>query len=392
MIRKICLVTGSRSEFGLLRWLMKAINESSKLSLQVVATGMHLSPEYGLTYREIETSGFVIDEKVEMLINSDTAYSVTKSIGLGIIGFADVYRRLKPDLLLVLGDRFETFSAASAAMICGLPIAHLHGGETTEGVVDESMRHSITKFSHLHFVACKEYRNRVIQLGESPERIFNVGGLGVDAISKFTLMSRQDLELSLGLKLLDKSLLVTFHPLTIEGEDETILQTNAMLNALEDLRDTTIIFTMPNADSGGKAIKNLITNFVYKNTNAKAFTSLGQLLYFSCLANVDGVVGNSSSGLLEAPSFKIGSVNIGDRQKGRLCPQSVINCEPEKHAILTSIRKLYSRDFQAKVAKVKNPFARANTSEVIVSILENFPLAGILKKQFYDLPNCEIKK
>lgn len=385
MSRKICVVTGTRAEFGLLRWLMEAIKNHPELTLQVVATGMHLSPEFGSTYQEIEEAGFQIDAKVEMLLSSDTNTAITKSMGLGLIGFADTYERLAPDMLVVLGDRFEIFAATSAAMIAGIPIAHLHGGETTEGAFDEAIRHSITKMSHLHFVAADEYRRRVIQLGEHPDRVFNVGGMGIDAIKRIKLLSREELEQSLDFALGEKNLLITFHPVTLEGGASSAVQMRELLAALGELEDTTLIFTMPNADTGGRELGALVQQFAERYPRAKLYTSLGQLRYFSCLAQVDGVVGNSSSGLAEAPSFNIGTINIGDRQKGRLKSQSVIDCVPNSASILAALKTLYSTDFQANLATVKNPYGNGGACESIVKMLAEYPLGNIRKKQFYNL-------
>lgn len=386
MNRKICVVTGTRAEFGLLRWLMTEIAQHPKLELQVAATGMHLSPEFGSTYQEIEAAGFVIDAKVEMLLSADSNTSVTKSMGLGMIGFADAYERLQPDVVVVLGDRFEIFAATSAALIAGIPVAHLHGGETTEGAFDEAIRHSITKMSHLHFVAAEEYRNRVIQLGEQPARVFNVGGMGIDAIKRIELLDRAALEESMDFQLGDKNLLITFHPVTLEGQGSSTKQMQALLDALAEMKDTHLIFTMPNADTGGRELSRMVREFVEGRESASMYSSLGQLRYFSCLAQVDGVVGNSSSGLLEAPAFHIGTVNIGDRQKGRLKAQSVIDCDPSKEAILQAIAKLYSRDFLSSLQAVSNPYGNGGASKAIVKILADHPLDGLLKKSFYNLP------
>lgn len=385
MTRKVCVVTGTRAEFGLLRWLMGEVLSHPKLELQVIATGMHLSPEFGSTFREIEEAGFEIDARVEMLLSSDTNTAVTKSMGLGVIGFADAYDRLAPDIVVVLGDRFEIFAAASAAMIAGVPVAHLHGGETTEGAFDEAIRHSITKMSHLHFVAAEEYRQRVVQLGEHPDRVFNFGGMGIDAIKRIKLLSREELERSLQLSFGEKSLLVTFHPVTLEGGASSAAQMNELLTALEELDDTTLIFTMPNADTGGRELSAMVRRFAENRANARVYTSLGQLRYFSCLRQVGGVVGNSSSGLLEAPAFHIGTVNIGDRQKGRLKASSVIDCEPNHKAIAAAIEKLYSADFQAGLASASNPYGNGGASEAIVKVLAGYPLESIRKKAFYNL-------
>lgn len=384
MSRKICVVTGTRAEFGLLRWLMQEVQQTPELELQVLATGMHLSPEFGLTYREIEQAGFTIDARVEMLLSADTATAVTKSMGLGMIGYADAYARLYPDLIVVLGDRFEIFAATAAALIAGIPVAHLHGGETTEGAFDEAIRHSITKMSHLHFVAAEDYRRRVIQLGEKPERVFLVGGLGIDAIKRTALMTREELEASIDFKLGRRNLLITFHPVTLEGQSSGH-QMAELLAALGQLKDTHLIFTMPNADTGGRELTTMVDEFVANHANARVFSSLGQLRYLSCMKFVDAVVGNSSSGLAEAPSMGIATVNIGDRQKGRISAESVINCPPERQAIHDTIQHLYSQEFRKTLASVVNPYGSAGASERIVQILKDYPLDGILKKSFYNL-------
>lgn len=385
MSRKICVVTGTRAEFGLLRWLMQEIEASEALTLQVIATGMHLSPEFGLTYREIEQAGFNIDAKVEMLLSADTASAVTKSMGLGLIGYADAYARLAPDLIVVLGDRFEIFAAAAAAMIAGIPLAHLHGGETTEGAFDEAIRHSITKMSHLHFVAAQDYHDRVIQLGEQPERVFLVGGLGIDAIKRTPLMTRPELEASLDFSLGPRNLLVTFHPVTLESQSSAH-QMGELLKALDALPDTHLIFTMPNADTGGRELSAMVDAFVATHPNARAYSSLGQLRYLSCMQYVDAVVGNSSSGLAEAPSMGIGTIDIGDRQRGRLRASSVIHCEPTAELITHALATLYSPEFQASLAQVVNPYGTGGASQRIVEVLATQPLESLVKKKFHDLP------
>jgi GDP/UDP-N,N'-diacetylbacillosamine 2-epimerase (hydrolysing) len=385
MNRKICVITGSRAEYGLLRWVMDGIQKSPDLKLQVIATGMHLSPEFGMTYREIEKDGFVIDYKVEMLLSSDTPVGVAKSMGLGLIGFGEALQQLQPDLILVLGDRFEIFSAVVAAMVARIPVAHLHGGESTEGAFDEAIRHSITKMSHLHFVAAEEYRQRVIQLGEHPDRVFLVGGLGIDNIKRLKLLDRAELEASIDFQLGAKNLLITFHPVTLEtstAED----QMAELLAALAELKDTQLIFTMPNADTDGRALIKLVQQFVAQHPNARTYTSLGQLRYLSCVAQVDGVVGNSSSGLAEVPSFKKGTINIGDRQRGRLQAASVINCEPTRQGIATALEKLYTAAFQASLSQVQNPYGEGGASEKVVKAIKDCALDGIAKKSFYDLP------
>lgn len=385
MRRKICIITGTRAEYGLLYWLMKEVQNDSDLELQIIATGMHLSPEFGLTYRQIEKDGFKIDRKIEMLLSSDTPVGISKSMGLGMIGFSEVFADLEPDIVLCLGDRFEIYSAAIAAMIARIPIAHLHGGESTEGAYDEAIRHSITKMSHLHFTATVEYRNRVIQLGEDPSRVFNVGGLGIENINKLKLMSKEEFEVSINFKLGMKNLMITFHPATLERAT-TRTQFQILLTVIDNLEDTKFIFTKPNADTEGRIISQMIDAYVSKNRNkAIAFMSLGQLRYLSAMQFVDGVVGNSSSGLTEAPTFKIGTINIGDRQKGRVKAESVIDCKPTKRSIQAALKQLYSAQFKEKLKNVKNPYGDCDTAGKITTILKDMDLSGILKKEFYDI-------
>jgi GDP/UDP-N,N'-diacetylbacillosamine 2-epimerase (hydrolysing) len=385
MSRKVCVITGTRAEYGLLRWVMQGIKDDPELTLQIIATGMHLSPEFGLTYREIEHDGFEIDRKVEMLTSSDTPVGIAKSMGLGVIGFADALNELKPDLIVVLGDRFEIFSAVIAALVACIPVAHLHGGEVTEGAFDEAIRHSITKMSHLHFVAAEEYRQRVIQLGEQPDRVFLVGGLGVDNIKRLKLLDRTELESSLDFKLGQKNLLVTFHPVTLETATAAEQMTE-LLAALAEFKDTQLIFTMPNADTGGRELIKMVEQFVAQHANVRAWPSLGQLRYLSCVAQVDGVIGNSSSGLLEVPSFGKGTINIGGRQRGRLQATSAINCEPTHRGISAAIEKLYSAEFQANLKQVSNPYGDGGASEKVVKALKSCVLEGLVKKVFHDLP------
>lgn len=385
-MKTICVVTGTRAEYGLLRWLMEGIRQSPDLTLQVIVTGAHLSPEFGLTYRDIEADGFVIDRKVEMLLSSDTSVGVAKSMGLAMIGFGDAFAELSPDLVLVLGDRYEIFSAAAAATIARIPVAHLHGGETTEGAFDEALRHSITKMAHLHFVAAQAYRRRVIQLGEDPARVFLVGGLGIDNILKLDLLDRGALEAALDFKLGPKNLLITFHPATLE-QGAAAGQMDELLAALDTLPDTHLIFTMPNADTEGRALIRQLEAYVAGRPNAKVFASLGQLRYLSAIAQVDAVVGNSSSGLAEVPSFRKATVNIGERQKGRLKAQSVIDCETDRESIKTALDRAYSAEFQASLGQVRSPYGDGGASQKILHILETHDFSGSLKKTFHDIPN-----
>lgn len=389
MSRKICVITGTRAEYGLLRWVMQGIKDDPELTLQIIATGMHLSSEFGLTYQAIEQDGFQIDRKVEMLTSSDTSVGIAKSMGLGMIGFADALAQLQPDIIVVLGDRFEIFAAVSAALVARIPVAHLHGGETTEGAFDEALRHSITKMSHLHFVAAEVYRQRVIQLGEQPERVFLVGGLGIDNINRLSLLNKAELEQSLDFKLGTKNLLITFHPVTLETATAAD-QMQMLLLALEELKDTQLIFTLPNADTDGRTLIKMVEQFVAKHTNAHAYTSLGQLRYLSCIAHVDGVIGNSSSGLIEIPSFKKGTINIGDRQRGRLQADSIINCEPTLVSIRAALGQLYSIEFQAKLCHVINPYGEGGASIKIIDTLKHYKINEILKKKFHDLSTKNI--
>lgn len=381
--KKVCVVTGTRAEYGLLYWLMKELDRHRDFHLQLIVTGMHLSPEFGLTYKEIEKD-FTITKKIEMLLSSDTSVGISKSMGLAQISFAEAYDEMEPDLLILLGDRYEIFAAASAAMIARIPIAHLHGGETTEGAFDEAMRHSITKMSHLHFTATEEYRNRVIQLGENPDHVFNVGGLGIDNIKKLDLLSKEDLEKTISFKLNTCNLLVTFHPVTLEHETAQE-QFQHLLDAIDQLENTHIIFTKANSDTNGRIINDMIDRYVHHNSDkSTAFTSLGQLRYLSLLQYVDAVVGNSSSGLIEAPSFKTPTINIGDRQKGRLKAVSVIDCKPVKADILNALAKINSKPFQKLLATVENPYGDGGASEKIISVLSHISLDNILKKTFFD--------
>lgn len=383
-MKKICVVTGTRAEYGLLYWLLKEIEADKELELQLIVTGMHLSPEFGLTYKEIEKE-FRIDKKVEMLLSSDTSIGISKSIGLAQISFCEAFEELKPDILIVLGDRYEIFSATSTAMIARIPIVHLHGGETTEGAFDESIRHSITKMSHLHFTATEEYRNRVIQLGEHPSRVFNVGGMGIENIKRLKFLTKEEFENSIDFKLNKKNILVTFHPVTLENSTAQE-QFQELLEVIDELEDTNIIFTKANSDTDGRIINQMIDDYVARNFHKSVrFTSLGQLRYLSALQYVDAMVGNSSSGLLEVPSFKIGTINIGDRQKGRIKADSVIDCSANKTDIEKAFEKLYSKEFQNSLINVKNPYGDGYASNKIIEEIKKVDLQNILKKSFYDL-------
>ena len=385
MKRKICIITGTRSEYGLLSRLMRLILDDKELTLQIIATNMHLSPEFGLTYREIENDGFSIDKKVEMLLSSDTATATTKSVGLATIGFADAYEDLKPDLLLVLGDRYEILAAVTAALFFKIPVAHLHGGDITEGAYDDAIRHAITKMSHLHFTSTEEYRKRVIQMGEEPKRVFNVGAIGIDNIKHFQLIPKLELEKSLNFKFGEKCVLITFHPVTLENNTAEE-QINSLLQALVLNNDLRMLFTLPNSDTDGRIIMKIINQFVEKNnTRAIAFTSLGQLKYLSALQFVDAVVGNSSSGIIEVPSFGIPTLNIGNRQQGRIKAKSVIDCDAKFEDIQEKLRVLLSSETKEFCRKCENPYKKGNTAIEIHSVVRNYPLDRLIKKRFYNL-------
>jgi GDP/UDP-N,N'-diacetylbacillosamine 2-epimerase (hydrolysing) len=384
--KNICFVTGSRAEYGLLLPLLKKIKSNQSCNLQIVATCMHLSPEFGLTYREIEKDGFRINEKVEMLLSSDSSIGISKSMGLGFIGLAESYSRLKPDILVLLGDRFETFIAAAVANIFRIPISHIHGGEITEGAYDEAFRHSITKMSTLHFTATEVYRQRVVQLGEHPNRVFNVGAIGLDNIETLHLLNKKQLEKKLGITFLGKNLLITFHSSTTQAGSAK-QQCQEFLKALSQIDDTYLLFTKTNADTNGRIINALIEKFVaQKPFSRSVFTSLGSLYYLSLMKYVDAVVGNSSSGIIEAPSFKIGTINIGNRQKGRVKGKTIIDCAPRKVEILRAIHKLYSVDFQRNLKESFNPYYHGIATRSIYDELLNYLWSKKSLKKFYDLP------
>lgn len=380
--RRVCVVTGSRADYGLLRPVMTRIRQAPDLILQVAATGMHLSPEFGLTRRAVEDDGFVIDAEVEMLLSSDTPVGIAKSIGLGVIGFADALARLAPDLLLVLGDRFEVLAAVQAALPARLPVAHISGGDVTEGAMDDAVRHAITKMSHLHFVTNADAARRVRQLGEDPARIHMTGNPALDEIDATPRLDRDELGAALGFNLRARNLLITFHPVTLDARPaaEPFAELLAALERLGD--DVGLVFTMPNADTFGRVLIAMTERFVAGRRNAVARTSLGGTLYRSLLAEADAVVGNSSSGLLEAPSFRTPTVNIGDRQKGRLRAASVIDCPPEREAVLAAVRRAFALD----CAGVVNPYGDGRAAERIVAVIAAIPdTRALIRKTFADL-------
>lgn len=387
MKKNICIITGTRAEYGLLCPLIKKINEDDQFNLQLLVTGMHLSPEFGLTYKQIKEAGYKIDEKVEILLSSDTSIGISKSMGLAIISFSEVFDRLKPDMVVVLGDRYEIFSAVSVANISRIPVCHLHGGETTEGAFDENLRHSITKMSYLHFTSTEEYRKRVIQLGESPDRVFNVGAIGIENIKKMNLLSKEELERSINFKLDKKYAIVTFHPVTLENNTAKN-QFKELLLVLDKIKDLKVIFTKANSDTDGRIINNMIDEFVLTDKERFiSFTSMGSLRYLSAIKYSDIVIGNSSSGIVEVPSFNKPTINIGDRQKGRIQAKSIINCKPVKNDIEKAIERALSNEFLENIKDVKNPYGDGNVSDKVIEkikyFLENDKIN--LKKKFYDL-------
>lgn len=380
-MRKIAIITGTRAEYGLLYWLIKGVYEDSELELQLLVTGMHLSPEFGLTWKQIEKDGFPITKKIEILLSSDTAVGISKSNALAIISFAEAFEELKPEVIVILGDRTEIFAASQAALIAGIPIAHIHGGELTEGAYDDSIRHSITKMSHLHFTSTEEYAKRVIQLGEQPDTVFNVGAIGLDNIKKLKLLSKNEFELSIDRKLHKRNLLITFHPVTLENQSAKE-QFQILLNVLDEQKDTLLIFTKSNSDKDGRIIIQMIDEYV-KNNSLKAisFTSLGQLRYLSAIPFMDAVVGNSSSGIIEVPSFNVPTINIGDRQKGRINGPTILNCIATKSDIRDALTKAYNFD---KSINYESLYGDGNASNKILEKLKNINHIDI-KKRFYDI-------
>lgn len=385
-MKKICIVTGTRAEYGLLKPVIDKVNRSDTMALQLVVTGMHLAPEFGLTYREIEEDGYPISAKIEMLLSSDTSAGVTKSMGVALLGFADYFAGSRPDIVVILGDRYEALMAATAAMMARIPIAHIHGGETTEGAVDEAVRHSITKMSHLHFTAAEEYRKRVIQLGEQPQNVYNVGALGVENIKAVSLLDRKTLEDAIRFPFRPPTVMVTYHPVTLENKTAKE-QFGSLLQVIERHGELQVIFTKANADPEGRIVNRMIDEYVEKNhARCAAYTSLGQLRYLSALRFCDLVMGNSSSGIIEAPSFGIPTVDIGDRQKGRVSADSVIHCGSEEADIERALMQAMSQAFRDRIRGMKNPYEGSNTSQQIVDVIGEALDRGIdLKKKFYDI-------
>ena len=385
-MKKICIVTATRAEYGLLKPIIKKIYRLGTIELKLVVTGMHLSPEFGLTYKEIEEDGYLIDQKIEMLLSSDTPTSIAKSIGVALMGFADYFSANRPDIVVILGDRYEMLAVATAAMIARIPIAHLYGGEKTEGAIDEAVRHAITKMSQLHFSATEEYRRRIIQLGEQPDRVYNVGALGVENVKKVSLLSKDELEHQIGFHFSNPTIIVTYHPVTLEWLTAREQFTD-ILSVIDNHKEISVIFTKANADTDGRIINQMIDEYVRENSDRCAgYTSLGQRRYLSALKYVDAVIGNSSSGLVEVPSFHIPTVNIGDRQRGRVCAESVIHCRNDVREIERALQIALSEEFRKSLTSVRNPYEKEETSGKIVKIISSVLDKGIeMKKTFYDI-------
>lgn len=383
MIKRVAVFTGTRAEYGLLYWLLKDIQADPQLCLQLLVTGMHLSPEFGETYRQIEKDGFNIDEKIEILLSSDSAVGTAKSMGLGVLGFADALSRLSPDMLVILGDRFEALAAAQTAMILRIPVLHLHGGEITEGAYDDAIRHAVTKLSYLHATSTEEYRQRVIQLGEAPSRVFNVGAIGLDHLRRGSFMSVEELATSLGFLLRKSYVVVTYHPVTLADEEPTTTF-KALLEALDHFPEVQVILTYPNADDGGRRIIPLIEAYAVRQVNrVLAIPSLGQIRYLSAIKHAAAVVGNSSSGIIEVPSFDVPTVNIGMRQKGRLAAKSVLHCESNIESIKTALDNAFSRSYKQEYEQIENPYGDGNTSKQVIEMIKSLKFKAV--KSFYDL-------
>lgn len=386
-MKKICVVTGTRAEYGLLKPIMDLIQRDGQLSLQLIVTGSHLCDEFGNTFQDIEKDGFSIDYKVDLYLVDDTAVGISNSMAKAISGFAVVLDKMKPDALVLLGDRYEMLMAAVAGTIAKIPLVHLYGGETTEGAFDEAFRHCITKMSYLHFTSTDEYRKRVIQLGEHPDRVFNVGAIGIENIKKLRLLSLSEIQQEVSFKINEKTLLLTFHPVTLDN-DSSGIQFNELLQAIETLQDIRVIFTKANADIDGKGINYLIDNFVSEHSDRTiAFSSMGQLRYLSTMKYVSAVVGNSSSGIIEAPTLNVPTINIGDRQKGRLQAKSILNCDCNKTDIIKAIHQVLDPLFRLQYVNQVNPYEGQNTADRIVAIIKNVMMKNniVLKKSFYDL-------
>ncbi|HDM8144085.1 TPA: UDP-N-acetylglucosamine 2-epimerase (hydrolyzing) [Vibrio harveyi] len=381
--KKVAVFTGTRAEYGLLFWLLKDIQSDPDLTLQLLVSGMHLSPEFGETYKQIEKDGFSIDEKIEILLSSDSAVGTAKSMGLGVLGFADALSRLAPDVLVILGDRFEALAAAQTAMILRIPIVHLHGGEITEGAYDDAIRHAITKLSYLHGTSTEEYRQRVIQLGESPERVKNIGAIGLDHLKRASFMDTQELSKSLNFSIDKPYFLVTYHPVTL-GEEAPEESFQALLDALDTFPDHQVILTYPNADDGGRRIIPMLEEYARSNPErVLAIPSLGQVRYLSAVKHAAAVIGNSSSGIIEVPAFDVPTVNIGSRQKGRLAAKSVLNAAATKESISNAVSLAVSRKYKAENENIANPYGQGDSSKQVIEMIKGLQFER--SKAFYDL-------
>ncbi|HHQ4555433.1 UDP-N-acetylglucosamine 2-epimerase [Aeromonas veronii] len=388
-MRKICVITATRAEYGLLKCLLEDIQDDPALELQIISTGSHLSPEFGYTYKQIIDDGFQVNKKIEILLSSDTPVGVSKSMGLAQISFAEALDELQPDIVVVLGDRYELIPIVTAANIARIPVAHLSGGELTEGAIDELIRHAITKLSQLHFTAMDQYTNRVIQMGELPERVFTVGEVGLDNLLRMQLMSREEFETSIGQPLKARNLLFTYHPETTQEIAEVERDFQQILAALEQLENTLIIFTKANADVGGRLINKMLDEYVAEHVDqAVVFTSLGQLRYLSALQYVDAVVGNSSSGIVEAPSFKVATINLGNRQKGRVRAASILDVPVDTAQLVAAFQTIDTTEFKIMLKEVVNPYGNGNSSRLVVDALKQVDLASLKTKHFYDIPNA----
>ncbi len=384
-MRKICVITTTRAEYGLLYWLMKGMQEDEAITLQLVVTGTHLSASFGSTIDQIREDGFRIDRSFNLEMLDDSPTGISHSLSVAIKGFTTSFTTLKPDLLVVLGDRFELLGAAAAALICNIPVAHIHGGELTLGAIDDAIRHSITKMSKWHFTATEEYRRRVIQMGESPDRVFNVGGMGQDNIVKLKLLTKSELEENLGIHFHERNLLITYHPETLDPA-MSLTHFQQLLDVLVELEHTLLLFTKPNADTGNQAISKLLDEFVAAHEDsALVFASLGQLRYLSLMKQVDAVVGNSSSGIIEAPSMHVPTLDIGNRQKGRIAAQSIVHAEPTKLSIQAAFKKIYSPAFRNKLSQIENPYGNGGASDSVLNILKEIDFSDKNPKDFYDL-------
>jgi GDP/UDP-N,N'-diacetylbacillosamine 2-epimerase (hydrolysing) len=385
MTRRICVFTGGRAEYGLLKPLLDEIKKDLSLELKLLVSGMHLSQEFGLTHKVIEEDGFIVNEKVEIILSSDTPISVCKSMGLGMISFSEAIVRMKPDIFVVLGDRFETMAATIAAFVCRVPVAHIQGGELTLGAIDEQFRHSITKMSLLHFVTTDEHEKRVLQLGEDPLRVFNYGAINVEAMKRVEALEKEEVEKEISFSFGSTSILVTFHPVTLESNTAGE-QFSQLLEAIHSFDNLRIIFTKTNADTDGRIINDLIDKFVEENPKKSiAFTSLGQLLYINALRYIDVVVGNSSSGIIETPTFKVPTVDIGDREKGRVMAANIINCEQSVAGIREAVETALSEKFKESLCNMTNPYEQDNTAKNIANKLGSYHLPRTAKKEFHDI-------